>query len=217
MVFVAFVALIILYVVIPVVLVQGLAQLETWFPFLKSILNIKVVITGYLPSLIYQLFLMIVQYHPLCSYFPQSACIKLLVSTIWNSFFANRSSDKEFEVPPTPFSQLFSSLDLSLLNVYAAKYETGGKFWPQLHYLLFGSDAIGIFGLKELPLASSLTIPLPILTVLFSIYCQRRFSANFKSYPTECLVNKDEADAIEQNMSEFYPAVSASRCSGHLT
>ncbi|CAN6879181.1 unnamed protein product [Brassica oleracea var. botrytis] len=246
MVFVAFVALIILYVVIPVVLVQGLAQ--------------KVVITGYLPSLIYQLFLMIVQYHPLCSYFPQSACIKLLVSTIWNSFFANvlsgsalyrvnmflepknircccaSSGNKnrirhasffisyvvtsgwtEFEVPPTPFSQLFSSLDLSLLNVYAAKYETGGKFWPQLHYLLFGSDAIGIFGLKELPLASSLTIPLPILTVLFSIYCQRRFSANFKSYPTECLVNKDEADAIEQNMSEFYPAVSASRCSGHLT
>ncbi|KAF3505343.1 hypothetical protein F2Q69_00043752 [Brassica cretica] len=36
------------------------------------------------------------------------------------------------------------------------------------------------------------------------------------SYAT-CLVNKDEADAIEQNMSEFYPAVSASRCSGHLT
>ncbi|KAL0659529.1 hypothetical protein Bca4012_080114 [Brassica carinata] len=269
MVFVAFVALIILYVVIPVVLVQGLAQLETWFPFLKSILNIKVVITGYLPSLIYQLFLMIVQYHPLCSYFPQSACIKLLVSTIWNSFFANVLSGSAlyrvnmFLEPKNircccassdlPTKNLRSLLLLSpnysllwtcrynllllfaidtallvglllswicylrLLNVYAAKYETGGKFWPQLHYLLFGSDAIGIFGLKELPLASSLTIPLPILTVLFSIYCQRRFSANFKSYPTECLVNKDEADAIEQNMSEFYPAVSASRCSGHLT
>ncbi|WZZ75837.1 hypothetical protein YC2023_087207 [Brassica napus] len=208
MVFVAFVALIILYVVIPVVLVQGLAQLETWFPFLKSILNIKVVITGYLPISL--------QMYCLDLLFIVLTC-SLNLRTFAAAVPAQRSSDKEFEVPPTPFSQLFSSLDLSLLNVYAAKYETGGKFWPQLHYLLFGSDAIGIFGLKELPLASSLTIPLPILTVLFSIYCQRRFSANFKSYPTECLVNKDEADAIEQNMSEFYPAVSASRCSGHLT
>ncbi|KAG2295302.1 hypothetical protein Bca52824_041971 [Brassica carinata] len=208
-VFVAFVALLILYV-IPVVLVQGLAnlhQLETWFPFLKSILNIKVVsqvITGYLPSLIYQLFLMIVppimlllssmQGYISHSQIEKSACIKLLVFT--------------------------------LLNVYAAKYETGGKFWPIVHssiifsLVLMHVIAIGIFGLKELPLASSLTIPLPILTVLFSIYCQRRFLANFKSYPTECLVNKDKADEREQNMSEFYaklvvayrdPAVSASR------
>lgn len=80
---------------------------------------------------------------------------------------------------------------LQLLNVYAAKYETGGKFWPIVHsstifsLVLMHIIAIGLFGLKELPWASSLTIPLPILTVLFSIYCQRRFLPNFKCYPTE--------------------------------
>lgn len=80
---------------------------------------------------------------------------------------------------------------LQLLNVYAAKYETGGKFWPIVHsstifsLILMHIIAIGLFGLKELPLASSLTTPLPILTLLFSIYCQRRFLPNFKSYPTE--------------------------------
>uniref|UniRef100_M4FDH4 CSC1-like protein HYP1 n=1 Tax=Brassica campestris TaxID=3711 RepID=M4FDH4_BRACM len=344
-VFVAFVALIILYV-IPVVLVQGLAnlhQLETWFPFLKSILNMKIVsqvITGYLPSLIFQAFLMIVPPVMLLlssmqgfishSQIEKSACIKLLVFTVWNSFFANvlsgsalyrvnvflepkniprvlaaavpaqasffisyvvttgwtglsseifrlvpllwsfmnklfyKEDDKEFEVPPTPFCQeiprilffgllgttyfFLSPLILpfllvyfclgyviyrnQLLNVYEAKYETGGKFWPIVHsstifsLVLMHIIAIGLFGLKKLPLASSLTIPLPVLTLLFSIYCQRRFLPNFKSYPTECLVNKDKADEREENMSEFYsklvvayrdPALSASQYSRDMS
>ena len=95
---------------------------------------------------------------------------------------------------------------MQLLNVYAAKYETGGKFWPIVHnstifsLVLMHVIAIGIFGLKELPLASSLTIPLPILTVLFSIYCQRRFLANFKSYPTE--VNSLEMIALSSELFE---------------
>ncbi|KAG7575635.1 10TM putative phosphate transporter cytosolic domain [Arabidopsis thaliana x Arabidopsis arenosa] len=303
-VLVAFVALLILYIV-PVVLVQGLAnlhQLETWFPFLKGILNMKIVsqvITGYLPSLIFQLFLLTVPPIMLLlssmqgfishSQIEKSACIKLLIFTVWNSFFANvlsgsalyrvnvflepktiprvlaaavpaqasffvsyvvtsgwtglsseilrlvpllwsfitklfgKEDDKEFEVPSTPFCQeipkilFFGLLGITyfflsplilpfllvyyclgyviyrnqLLNVYAAKYETGGKFWPIVHsYTIFSLVlmhiiAVGLFGLKELPVASSLTIPLPILTVLFSIYCQRRFLPNFKSYPTQ--------------------------------
>ncbi|CAN8260713.1 unnamed protein product [Cochlearia groenlandica] len=322
-VFVAFVILLILYIV-PVILVQGLAnlhQLETWFPFLKSILNMKIVsqvITGYLPSLIFQFFLSLVppimlllssmQGYISHSQIEKSACIKLLIFTVWNSFFANvlsgsalyrvnvflepkniprvlaaavpaqasffisyvvtsgwtglsseifrlspllwsfvaklfgKEDDKEFEVPSTPYCGEITKLLFfgllgttyfflsplilpfllvyyclgyviyrnQLLNVYAAKYETGGKFWPIVHrstifsLVLMHIIAIGLFGLKELPLASSLTIPLPILTVLFSIYCQRRFLTNFKSYPTECLVNKDRADERDQNMSEFY-------------
>ncbi|KAG2273295.1 hypothetical protein Bca52824_067850 [Brassica carinata] len=332
-VFVAFVALIILYV-IPVVLVQGLAnlhQLETWFPFLKSILNMKIVsqvITGYLPSLIFQLFLMIVPPVMLLlssmqgfishSQIEKSACIKLLVFTVWNSFFANvlsgsalyrvnvflepkniprvlaaavpaqasffisyvvttgwtGLSSEIFRLVPLLYSfmtKLFCKEDekslrilffgllgttyffLSplilpfllvyfclgyviyrnqLLNVYEAKYETGGKFWPIVHsstifsLVLMHIIAIGLFGLKKLPLASSLTIPLPVLTLLFSIYCQRRFLPNFKSYPTECLVNKDKADEREENMSEFYselvvayrdPALSASQYSRDMS
>ncbi|KAL5987779.1 hypothetical protein ACLOJK_035533 [Asimina triloba] len=55
------------------------------------------------------------------------------------------------------------------LNVYSPKFETGGKFWPIVHdgtifsLVLMHAIAIGIFGLKKLPLASSLTLPLPSL------------------------------------------------------
>lgn len=57
------------------------------------------VITGYLPSLIFQLFLFIVPPIMLLlssmqgfishSQIEKSACIKLLIFTVWNSFFAN--------------------------------------------------------------------------------------------------------------------------------
>ncbi|KAF5479485.1 hypothetical protein F2P56_000301 [Juglans regia] len=97
-----------------------------------------------------------------------------------------------------------------LLNVYALQYETGGKFWPIVHYstifslVLMHIIAIGIFGLKKVPLASSLTIPLPILTLLFNEYCQKRFLPLFKSFPMECLVKKDREDVNDPTMGEFY-------------
>ncbi|KAF2299123.1 hypothetical protein GH714_030722 [Hevea brasiliensis] len=85
-------------------IVQGLtnlSQLEIWFPFLKSILTITFVsqvITGYLPSLILQLFLKIVppimeflssiQGYISHSDIEKSACNKVLWFTIWNIFFA---------------------------------------------------------------------------------------------------------------------------------
>ncbi|KAG2714231.1 hypothetical protein I3843_03G020000 [Carya illinoinensis] len=103
-VFVACIALTILFL-IPVVLVQGLTnldQLETWFPFLKGILKltfVSEVITGYLPSLILQMFLSFVppimimfssmQGYISLSQIEKSACIKVLWFTIWNIFFAN--------------------------------------------------------------------------------------------------------------------------------
>ncbi|XP_057741165.1 CSC1-like protein HYP1 [Arachis stenosperma] len=96
------------------------------------------------------------------------------------------------------------------LKVYVPKYETGGQFWPTVHnstifsLILMHVIAIGIFGLKTLPLASALTIPLPILTLLFNEYCQNRFFPMFKDYPAECLIKKDRADQNDHNMSEFY-------------
>ncbi|KAI3452270.1 hypothetical protein Pfo_008935 [Paulownia fortunei] len=97
-----------------------------------------------------------------------------------------------------------------LLNVYAPKFETGGKFWPVVHdatifsLILMHVIAIGIFGLKKVPLASSLTIPLPILTLIFNSYCRRRFLPSFKGYPAECLINKDRLDQSDPTISSFY-------------
>ncbi|KAL0332101.1 UNVERIFIED_CONTAM: CSC1-like protein HYP1 [Sesamum calycinum] len=97
-----------------------------------------------------------------------------------------------------------------LLNVYAPKFETGGKFWPVVHdatifsLILMHVIAIGIFGLKKVPLASSLAIPLPILTLIFNSYCRRRFRPSFKGYPAECLINKDRFDQSDPTISSFY-------------
>ncbi|XP_051118756.1 CSC1-like protein HYP1 isoform X2 [Andrographis paniculata] len=90
---------------VPVLFVQGLThldQLETWFPFLKGLLTLKIVsqvITGYLPSLILEMFLSLVppvmvvlssiQGYIALSQIEKSACIKMLWFTIWNIFFAN--------------------------------------------------------------------------------------------------------------------------------
>ncbi|KAL9297203.1 hypothetical protein ACSQ67_023099 [Phaseolus vulgaris] len=97
-----------------------------------------------------------------------------------------------------------------LLNVYVAKYHTGGEFWPTVHnctifsLILMHIIVIGIFGQKKLPLASALILPLPILTLLFNEYCRKRFFPIFKAFPTECLIKKDREDQNEPNMSEFY-------------
>ncbi|MCI29791.1 CSC1-like protein HYP1, partial [Trifolium medium] len=77
------------------------------------------------------------------------------------------------------------------LRVYVPKFETGGEFWPTVHtstifsLVLMHIIAIGIFGLKKLPLAAGLTLPLPILTLLFNEYCQKRFLPIFKHFPAE--------------------------------
>ncbi|ONI19178.1 hypothetical protein PRUPE_3G263200 [Prunus persica] len=97
-----------------------------------------------------------------------------------------------------------------LLNVYAPKYETGGRFWPTVHnstifsLVLMHVIAIGIFGLKKLSLASSLTVPLPILTLLFNEYCRKRFLPIFKDYPVECLIKKDREDQNDPTIAVFY-------------
>lgn len=96
-----------------------------------------------------------------------------------------------------------------LLNVYVPKYETGGKFWPIVHnstifsLVLMQIIAIGIFVLKKLPLASILTIPLPVLTLLFNEYCRKRFLPIFRSYSAECLIKKDREDQNDPTMTEF--------------
>ncbi|TYJ00460.1 hypothetical protein E1A91_A13G087400v1 [Gossypium mustelinum] len=217
---------------IPVLVVQGLTnlnQLEIWFPFLKSILTITFVsqvITGYLPSLILQLFLKIVppimeflssiQGYICHSDIEKSACNKVLWFTIWNIFFATVFSGSVlyqvsiFLDPKHIPAKLASAVPAQFLNVYAPKYETAGKFWPIVHnsmifsLVLMQAIAIGLFTLKKLPLASTLIFPLPVLTLLFNEYCRKRFLPNFIAYPAEVLIKRDREDRNDPKMAEFY-------------
>ncbi|CAH9139281.1 unnamed protein product [Cuscuta epithymum] len=122
-----------------------------------------------------------------------------------------------------------------LLYVYAPKFETGGQFWPIVHdstifsLILMHVIAIGIFGLKKLSLASSLTIPLPIVTLIFNNYCRRRFLPIFMAYSAESLISKDRSDRNDPTISAFYEKletayqdptlmpVSSSRSNDHQT
>ncbi|KAF5939849.1 hypothetical protein HYC85_021016 [Camellia sinensis] len=97
-----------------------------------------------------------------------------------------------------------------LINVYEPKYETAGQFWPTVHnsmifsLLLMHAIALGIFTLKKVSLASTLLVPLPILTLLFNAYCRKRFLPIFVAYSTEALLNKDREDHNDPTMAEFF-------------
>ncbi|XP_042498056.1 CSC1-like protein HYP1 isoform X3 [Macadamia integrifolia] len=229
-VFVACFVLTVLFL-IPVVFVQGLAnlqQLEAFLPFLKGILTITFVsqvITGYLPSLILQLFLKMVppimkilssmQGYISNSEIEISACKKVLWFTVWNIFFANVLSGSAFYQfsiilePKIIPQKLAIAVPAQLLNVYEPKFETGGKFWPIVHnstifsLILMHILAVGLFGLKKLPIASSLCIPLPVLTLLFNEYCRKRFLPIFTAYPAECLIKKGREDHNNAAMTDF--------------
>lgn len=97
-----------------------------------------------------------------------------------------------------------------LFNVYLPKYESRGQFWPIVHnstifsLILMQAIAFGIFGLKKLPLASTLLIPLPVFTLLFHDYCRKRFMPIFQTYSAETLIKKDRMNQSDSGMNEFF-------------
>ncbi|CAN8239047.1 unnamed protein product [Cochlearia groenlandica] len=96
------------------------------------------------------------------------------------------------------------------INVYEPKYETGGMFWPMIHYtmifslVLMQAIAIGLFALKKMELATYLLVPLPIFTLLFNEFCRKRFMPIFNAYPAEVLTKRDKEDRNDPRMDGFY-------------
>ncbi|EOA33300.1 hypothetical protein CARUB_v10019848mg [Capsella rubella] len=97
-----------------------------------------------------------------------------------------------------------------ILNVYITKYESGGQYWPIFHnttifsLILTQIIALGFFGLKLSTVASGFTIPLILLTLLFSEYCRQRFAPIFHKYPAQVLIDMDRADEISGKMEELH-------------
>ncbi|TKV92083.1 hypothetical protein SEVIR_9G140400v4 [Setaria viridis] len=86
------------------------------------------------------------------------------------------------------------------LNVYCTKYDTGGLYWPIAHnttifsLVLSQIICLGVFGLKESPVASGFTVPLIIFTLLFNQYCRKRHLPLFKTFPAQSLIDMDKED-----------------------
>lgn len=105
-----------------------------------------------------------------------------------------------------------------MLNVYCLKYDTGGQYWPIIHnttifsLVLAQIIALGVFGIKESPIASGFTIPLVILTLLFNEYCRKRFHPVFKSYSAEDLIELDRRDEQSGRMEEIHRALLIAYC-----
>ena len=81
-----------------------------------------------------------------------------------------------------------------LLNVYRTRYDTGGLYWPIAHNTVIFSlvltqvICLGVFGLKESPVAAGFTIPLIILTLLFNQYCRNRLLPLFRTFPAQVIL-----------------------------
>ncbi|KAH7442148.1 hypothetical protein KP509_03G073300 [Ceratopteris richardii] len=82
-----------------------------------------------------------------------------------------------------------------VMNMYEPSYETGGQYWPHVHNRVVGSlflmqlIGVGIFGVKDKAAASSASIPLLVITLIFNYYCNMRFRPIFKYLPVQvCLL-----------------------------
>ncbi|KAG0467832.1 hypothetical protein HPP92_017160 [Vanilla planifolia] len=105
-----------------------------------------------------------------------------------------------------------------IVHVYCSKYESGGKMWPIAHNTIIFSlvlsqiIAIGVFGIKKSPTASSFTIPLVICTLLFNEYCRQRFSPIFKKFSAEDLMQMDKEDELSGKMEEILEQLPSAYC-----
>ncbi|XP_020549599.1 CSC1-like protein RXW8 [Sesamum indicum] len=103
-----------------------------------------------------------------------------------------------------------------ILNVYITEYDTGGLYWPIVHnttifsLVLTQIIALGVFGIKESPIASSFTIPLIISTLLFNEYCGQRFLPTFQKIPTKIIIEMDRKD--EHCEEEMHQKLQSSYC-----
>ncbi|KAG0492634.1 hypothetical protein HPP92_006032 [Vanilla planifolia] len=105
-----------------------------------------------------------------------------------------------------------------ILNVYRTKYESGGQLWPVVHnatifsLVLAQIISLGVFGLKNSPIAASFTIPLVICTLLFHEYCRKRFLPIFKIFSAQALVKMDREDELSGRMEEIHRQLLTAYC-----
>ncbi|KAJ8771370.1 hypothetical protein K2173_026547 [Erythroxylum novogranatense] len=97
-----------------------------------------------------------------------------------------------------------------ILNVYLKIYDSGGQYWPIVHnttifsLVLTQIIALGVFGIKESPIASGFTIPLIISTLLFNEYCRQRFLPAFRKNAAQVLIEMDRRDEDSGTLREIH-------------
>ena len=119
-----------------------------------------------------------------------------------------------------PFLLVYFSLGYiiyrnQMLNVYRNKSETEGRYWPVMHtstifsLILMQIIALGIFGIKKVPVAAGLMLPLVMFTLLFNQYCRQRFYHTFQNYSAEDIINKDREDEQNGEIENFLSSLTS--------
>ncbi|KAF7051989.1 hypothetical protein CFC21_060160 [Triticum aestivum] len=104
------------------------------------------------------------------------------------------------------------------INVYCTRYETGGLYWPIAYnatifsLVLTQIICLGVFGLKESPVAAGFTVPLIIITLLFNQYCRMRLLPLFGTFPAQVLIDMDREDEQSGRMDEIHEGLHAAYC-----
>ncbi|CAK7350162.1 unnamed protein product [Dovyalis caffra] len=77
------------------------------------------------------------------------------------------------------------------LKVYVPSFESYGRMWPHIHtriiasLLLYQVTMFGYFGVKRFSFCTLFLIPLPILSLLFTYVCRKKFYRSFSNTPLE--------------------------------
>nr|CAB3466625.1 unnamed protein product [Digitaria exilis] len=71
---------------------------------------------------------------------------------------------------------------------------------------------LGVFGLKESPVAAGFTIPLIILTLLFNQYCRNRLLPLFRTFPAQDLIDMDREDERSGRIDEIHHQLHSAYC-----
>ncbi|XP_059633598.1 CSC1-like protein RXW8 isoform X2 [Cornus florida] len=105
-----------------------------------------------------------------------------------------------------------------ILNVYIAKYESGGQLWPVMHNTTIFSLVLtqiivsGVFGMKHSAVALGFTVPLIIITLLFNEYCRKRFRPVFENNAAQVLMEMDRQDEQSGRMEEIHKQLRSAYC-----
>ncbi|XP_051142744.1 CSC1-like protein At4g02900 isoform X2 [Andrographis paniculata] len=95
-----------------------------------------------------------------------------------------------------------------IINVYDQKYESAGKFWPDVHRRVVTGLVIsqflllGLLNTKDVPQATPILLVLPVLSMWFYHLCKGRFESIFMKFPLQDAMMKDTIEkATEGNFN----------------
>ncbi|KAH0863075.1 hypothetical protein HID58_080286 [Brassica napus] len=117
-----------------------------------------------------------------------------------------------------PFIILFFALAYvvyrhQVINVYNQKYESAGKFWPDVHRRVVTALIVsqlllmGLLSTKGAHKSTPLLLVLPVLTIGFHIHCKCRYQSAFVTYSLKEATIKDTLERTREpnlNLKAFF-------------